>query len=265
MTRRRVEARPIGMVEVAYFLSKFGERKTGTSRMAPPAELGVTTWKDAYAAFYSRLGGHRTPSAFRNSLKNQRDTFDAFIEESGRQGWKQAGADQPIEHLTRRNKEVFERFSGMEREEVWSHVSQYVSYLPNATEENVADDLAAQDSACTDTSSKTEGGRKVYISYKAERDPKLRSAALNIHGFDCAACGFNFQQTYGQWGAGFAEVHHVVQLGGTNKGVRETDPTTDLVVLCANCHRMVHRKRKTVMSVDELKKMIARNHTVGLS
>ena len=34
---------------------------------------------------------------------------------------------------------------------------------------------------------------------------------------------------------------------------RETDPKTDLAILCANCHRMVHRKKSTTLTIDELK------------
>ena len=134
MVTRKVEPRPIGMVEVGFFLSRYGEKKSGSTRMAPPAELDVSTWKDAYAAFYSRLGGNRTSSAFKNSLKNQRDTFDAFIEESSRQGWKQAGADRPIEQLTHRNKRVFDQLSKLTRAEAWARVSKYVSYLSSITE-----------------------------------------------------------------------------------------------------------------------------------
>lgn len=98
---------------------------------------------------------------------------------------------------------------------------------------------------------RTEGGEKVYISVKRERDPKLRDDALAMHGFDCMACGFNFEQAYGSWGQGFIEVHHVVPLAETGKSM--TDPAKDLIVLCANCHRMVHRKRGVCLSLDELR------------
>ena len=34
------------------------------------------------------------------------------------------------------------------------------------------------------------------------------------------------------------------------------NPETDLVPLCANCHAMVHRRRTTVTSIEELKALI---------
>ena len=33
------------------------------------------------------------------------------------------------------------------------------------------------------------------------------------------------------------------------------DPAEDLVCLCANCHRMMHRTRADVMTVEELKRI----------
>lgn len=43
---------------------------------------------------------------------------------------------------------------------------------------------------------------------------------------------------------------------GWSDGTRKTNPTEDLAVLCANCHRMVHRKRDTALTLDELRSKI---------
>ena len=45
----------------------------------------------------------------------------------------------------------------------------------------------------------------------------------------------------------------------TFKEVMEINPETDWVPLCANCHRMVHRRKDDVLSVDELKELIIRH------
>jgi 5-methylcytosine-specific restriction enzyme A len=34
------------------------------------------------------------------------------------------------------------------------------------------------------------------------------------------------------------------------------DPATDLVPLCAHCHGMVHKRRTSVTSIEELKALI---------
>jgi len=95
--------------------------------------------------------------------------------------------------------------------------------------------------------------RKRYSSYY-ERNPFYRNKALEIHGFNCTACGFNFEGKYGDHGRGFIHVHH-------NKPISETGPTrinphTDLSILCPNCHAMVHRKSNHTLSVSELKRLI---------
>jgi len=104
--------------------------------------------------------------------------------------------------------------------------------------------------------SRTEGGRKVYVSLKAERNAKLRNEAIKMHGTSCQVCGFNFEVVYGEWGEGFIEVHHLITFGNNVIEERETNPSKDLMVLCANCHRMIHRKRGTTLTLEELNEKI---------
>ena len=107
--------------------------------------------------------------------------------------------------------------------------------------------------------SRTEGGKKVVISKVAERDPKLRASAIKIHGLTCFGCKFNFEEKYGKLGEGFIEIHHVILLSSFNNK-KITDPNTDLIPLCSNCHRMVHRKKKYVLSLSELISIIDNKH-----
>lgn len=39
----------------------------------------------------------------------------------------------------------------------------------------------------------------------------------------------------------------------------EVNPETDLIAMCANCHRMIHRRKDKVVSVDELKELLLEN------
>lgn len=69
----------------------------------------------------------------------------------------------------------------------------------------------------------------------------------------CEACSFDFAKEYGNTGYGYAECHHnipVVQLD-TDHGTR----LKDLSILCANCHRMIHRSRP-IRSVQELRALV---------
>ena len=102
--------------------------------------------------------------------------------------------------------------------------------------------------------SKTEGKKVKTTVSKYERDPKLRLEAINQHGLSCAACGFNFNDVYGELGSGFIHVHHLTPLSEIGEEHR-VDPKTDLVPLCPNCHSMVHR-RSPALSVEELRIVI---------
>jgi len=42
----------------------------------------------------------------------------------------------------------------------------------------------------------------------------------------------------------------------TFDGEQVIDPYEDLIPVCANCHRMLHRRKDDVLSADELKEMI---------
>nr|WP_240962852.1 HNH endonuclease [Antrihabitans stalactiti] len=54
----------------------------------------------------------------------------------------------------------------------------------------------------------------------------------------CETCDFDFEVVYGELGAGFIHVHHVVPLHFSG----EVETTLEhLVLLCANCHQMIHR------------------------
>jgi 5-methylcytosine-specific restriction endonuclease McrA len=57
----------------------------------------------------------------------------------------------------------------------------------------------------------------------------------------CEACGFDFEETYGTIGKDFIEAHHTIPVSEMMEG-HETK-IDDLIMLCANCHRMAHRKR----------------------
>ena len=93
--------------------------------------------------------------------------------------------------------------------------------------------------------------KKRYVTYY-ERDKRNRTLAIAIHGDSCLACGFNFGETYGKFGEGYIHVHHVTPVSELT-ATSIPDPETDLVPLCANCHSIVHRKKDTTLSIEELK------------
>ena len=100
-----------------------------------------------------------------------------------------------------------------------------------------------------------EGGRHFVYASRIERSARNRIEAIKLHGYKCMACGFDFTEAYGDLGRNYIEVHHTTPLAFQN-GECIVNPLTDLVCLCSNCHRMVHRKGNTVLPVDELRRLL---------
>ncbi len=86
-----------------------------------------------------------------------------------------------------------------------------------------------------------------------ERDPQARKICIEHYGLNCVACGFNFEEMYGERGIGFIHVHH---LRPVSEGEYKLKPINDLRPVCPNCHAMIHRYG--VLSIEELTQLINR-------
>ena len=100
-----------------------------------------------------------------------------------------------------------------------------------------------------------EGGKKTYYTTKYERNKKYREEAVRVHGLSCEICSFNFVDTYGDIGRNYIEVHHVKPLFSLNEEVIP-DVNNDMICVCANCHRMLHRNKYSIISPNELRNII---------
>jgi len=99
-----------------------------------------------------------------------------------------------------------------------------------------------------------EGKEKTRIQTRFERNPGLRRQTIKIHGTTCAVCGFDFAEKYGKLGEGYIEIH-CLKPHTSIRGERDVDPKNDLMPLCSNCHRIIH-KSDPMLTVEELKKML---------
>jgi 5-methylcytosine-specific restriction protein A len=106
-----------------------------------------------------------------------------------------------------------------------------------------------------------DGEVKQYYGNRYERKTINRVRAIEIHGTTCVVCGFNFEKVYGEHGKDFIEVHHIKPLSTFDEAV-EIDPENDLVPVCSNCHRMLHRKRENVLSIEELKGLLRKRVSI---
>lgn len=84
------------------------------------------------------------------------------------------------------------------------------------------------------------------------RCAKLRAKLLHGH-LCCEACGFDFFAMYGEVGEDYIECHHTVPVSDLTPQSRTE--MTDVVLLCSNCHRIVHRRRPW-LTLNQLKALI---------
>lgn len=94
------------------------------------------------------------------------------------------------------------------------------------------------------------------VSRHIRRERKSHAATLckQRDNFICQVCGFDYSNAYGELGNDFAEAHHKLPLS-SNKKLRSTT-IDDLITVCANCHRMLHRMAGNTQDINSLKKII---------
>jgi len=105
---------------------------------------------------------------------------------------------------------------------------------------------------------RSEGKVTYFYSKKYERDPKNRADAIAYHGTKCKVCGFDFEKAYGHRGKGYIEIHHINPLSTVGEEVK-IDPKKDLIPVCSNCHRMIHRRKNCILSIEDMIEIINRD------
>jgi hypothetical protein len=165
----------------------------------------------------------------------------------GTKGWKGTENVQAIDHLFK------EPVSGAD---VFASSGFKMPRFAQVVEErySVAVWRAAQGKPLTQTERAVEG--ILTESRSRSRNAGLRLAALQRAGGVCEGCGVDFARKHGGLGKHCLVVHHKKQLKDTDQP-RETK-LSDLAVVCANCHMMIHVNREKALTLSQLKKRIGR-------
>jgi len=83
---------------------------------------------------------------------------------------------------------------------------------------------------------------------------KRKALAMQRDGrLVCEACGFVFEKKYGTLGEGFIEAHHTVPVSELRPGQRTK--VKDIALVCANCHRMLHKSGDS-LTVNDLQQIV---------
>jgi len=179
-----------------------------------------------------RQATFRNPSAVDLKLKNF-----LYIDSDGSAGLSRYSAT---------DKRIYEEFAG-DRDRL--------AAVAVAIRRGIGDPAAAVPDETLDDVEAPEGRILLRLHRVRERSQELarkrKQLALRQHGaLQCAACGFDFKTVYGDLGDGFIECHHTVPVSQLRPG--QKTKVSDLALVCANCHRMLHRGG-LVQTIEALK------------
>ncbi len=105
-------------------------------------------------------------------------------------------------------------------------------------------------------------GTQIIVKTKVyKRSSKLRKQAIEYYTtqegrIKCKVCCFDFEDFYGEHGKGFIEIHHqkpVFQFDGDDIQRTIKQALENVIPVCSNCHRMIHRSRINPLSFNEIK------------
>ncbi|CDY78050.1 HNH endonuclease [Caballeronia glathei] len=149
--------------------------------------------------------------------------------------------------------------------EVWDTFSGNLAYLRNTAAAVIAgakELLSAADDEAYETAEEDfeaeEGRILTAIHKRRERQialiKKKKDGVKKQTGkLQCEVCSFDFSVQYGGFGEGFAECHHGRPVSSMEPG--EKTKLSDLHILCANCHRIIHRQRPW-LSIEQLRRIV---------
>ncbi len=115
----------------------------------------------------------------------------------------------------------------------------------------------------------TEGGIKTVVNKVANRSKKLRKAAIEHFTHDgiikCDCCNFEFKSFYGnKYGSSCIEIHHlkpILQYAEMDETQTIEAALQNLLPVCPNCHRVIHKNHITYSKIASFKDEIIKNNS----
>ena len=106
-----------------------------------------------------------------------------------------------------------------------------------------------------------EGETKTVVTKAYERSRKLRNAAIEHYTrngiITCDCCGFEFKSFYGEvYGTSCIEIHHlkpIFQYASMSVVQTIDEALKNLLPVCPNCHRVIHRNNITAELIPSFK------------
>ena len=110
----------------------------------------------------------------------------------------------------------------------------------------------------------SEGGRNNEVTKSYERSKRLRNAAIGYFTHNgvivCDCCGFEFKSFYGEkFGKSCIEIHHlkpIFQYASMSVVQTIDSALRNLLPVCPNCHRVIHKNNITADMIPQLRQEI---------
>jgi len=140
----------------------------------------------------------------------------------------------------------FRTLSGKFRAALASHPNISAELDAPSLEIAIDGDLADDSKPSLAELSADETKRRLVSHYRVERDRRISREKVARFKFEhgsvfCEACKFQFEESYGDYAKDVIDVHHIRPLASLLPNTLTR--LSDLMLLCPNCHRVVHRKR----------------------
>ena len=95
--------------------------------------------------------------------------------------------------------------------------------------------------ACTEFGREGVAGQSLAPRTQSATGREVKRLRFDAQGFlDCHVCAFDYERSYGSRAHKFMEAHHRKPLSSL-KPEGEKVHAADYALICANCHRMIHR------------------------
>lgn len=151
--------------------------------------------------------------------------------------------------VSRLDREIWQKF-GSDRprlEATAAAISQALEVVSSGDQVTLIDDEEASEGRTLTRLHKSKERNRALVK-------KKKAKVLQETGqLACEACNFDFARVYGPHGEGFIECHHTKPLHTLEAGSKTK--LSDLALLCANCHRMVHAKRPW-LTIERLRDLL---------
>lgn len=160
----------------------------------------------------------------------------------------------PLYERYKANKEYFFGIyefdrTGLRRNELTRLVERVADFFQTISD-SISRDERERD---YDTYRTVENRKSVARHLKRERRRRAATLRKQLDNYICQICGFDFSESYPVLGIDFAEAHHIIPLH-RNDSARSTT-VKDLLTVCANCHRMLHRLSGRKADIAHLRKI----------